>query len=304
MKKLVSLSVVGLLIGSLALGCLNETQKDVLEQIANATNVSYSELLSIFELLCTFNESSRITSLDSKISLVNETYFNKTKELSSELTTLRNDVNETIEEKLAIYDWNFSQLKTDLKDVRLRMDKMNDNFTSSVNEAKNKLTDLFDDKLSEFRKEFVKRRDLDELKDNITSWVYSYVEERTSFYDRMGFYLIVGISIALLGGALILKHFKPSLSIPLLKKVRVEKRTLSDLTTESDLRQRIKKLREFRLKIARSDLTKEQKIELMRKLERGEIELDEEALNKEIEIIKLMEGKRCSKKRKKEKKKQ
>jgi len=272
----------------LASACLTEEQLRVLQNISNATNVSYGKLVSIFELFCnltsqnsleiqelqntTSDLNSSILEMDSKFS----DYYNKS-EINLTFLTV-----EEFEKELAILKWNISQIAKNYvrKDV---LDVWNSTLENHLSSERQKYEDILDEKISGLKNVYVTKSELQ----NETARIWNYIISKPTFWDKYGPYIFWSAVLAFGIGIFLYKFPITAKYMPRLKKVKGEVRSIEELTTQEDLKRKIEQIRELKLKAVKLKLPKEKKIELLKRIDRGEIE-NEEALRKEYEILKAI----------------
>ena len=102
---------------------------------------------------------------------------------------------------------------------------------------------------------------------------------------RDSLYIFLAIAIGFGSLTAILK-FKPQLiRKPILKKVPVEKRSIEEITSASDLKKRIDLMRDLKLRVlSDKELSRKQKVKLLKAIDESRV-WDAESLKKERELI-------------------
>ena len=280
--------ILGLLIGiyTVRAECLTENQTQVLE------NLNLTDLIPIFESLCNKSDTqfsnleTQISILSSRIETIEDNTYNKT-----EILELIPDdyLNRTEAEKMeARINWNISELEKKKAD-KADLDDLQDNVSKIMERKKEELIDIFDTKVRKLREEFLTLDEYENHSSTLKLEIYRMVENQLSVWDRYALYIFLTVCIGIGTFAFIYKYKPQLLRKPFLKNPKYGVRTIEELTTSSDLKQKIENIRTLKLNVLKNkELTKKQKVQLLQKIDKGEI-WDMDTLSREIELMKLEE---------------
>jgi hypothetical protein len=219
-------------------------------------------MIDLFETLC--SKSSNTTE-------INDNFYNKT-EIQSLLASYLNRTD--LEILIAQYNWNYTQLGYNLSTLW--------NESNKVREENKKLEDTIDTRFEDLSAKYYSKKEVDDLVSNTTTNLYEYVKNQQPNYSWVS-YVFWGF-LAVFGVAVLLYKFRPTTVTRLLKGVKSEPKSIEEITTAKDYQLRIKRLRELKLEATKKKLNREKLIEMLKKIDAGEIQ-DKDDLDKEAEIL-------------------
>jgi len=256
--------------------CLTQEQTEIIENVSNSTNVSSSIFISIFENMCSDIENKYNKDMvDTQINLTKEflkEYIDiKTDFIDQELDRkLNKSINNTndkindfeklIENKTNKYLENISETfeMLDTMDRMLeilnestnveKMENIENEIYVNVSEQMTKFEDMFDDKISDFREDFVDNDELKNATDELKSLIYSSTSNNSNdyfmgiytpylflFFVIAGVIVIIGFKTGIIGSKKPPRVIKNSDNIP--KKVVCD---VEDLGSHSTISKKIK----------------------------------------------------------------
>jgi hypothetical protein len=210
---------------------------------------------------------------------------NDTEKLNQSLISSLAKEKEEREKLEARINWNISQ-KADKEELTLFLE----NVTLEVESRKQSLIDIFDEKVRRLRDDFLTMEEYENHSSTLRSEIYHMVERQISVWDRYALYIflsVCAVSITLIG---IVKYKPQLIRKPIIKNYPIEKRSIEEITSKSDLKKQIELIRELKLRVIQDkDLKRKEKIELLKKIDRGKV-WDVESLKKERELTVSMRG--------------
>ncbi len=292
--------------------CQNTTQ---MELIYNQTNSS--ELIALLNQLCNENTNLKgsissvnislnemgfvISEVNGSLSLKVEESRNYTKEVNESLfTRISQERNHTMKLIQNLNDTLLSKsvfnifLENNASDYATKQDL--DEFDEQIQIRKRELTDMWDEKISSLRKSYLSLEDYQNHSSQLKSEIYRMVNRQLSVWDRYAWYIFLSVVMGL-GVIIAMLKFKPSIiRKPIIKHMKPEIKTVEDLTSQSELKARIDRMRKLKLMVVTNkELNRKEKITLLKKIDNNEV-WDEDTLKAETELLlksrKLHEGKK------------
>lgn len=272
--------------------CLNSTQVDTINQLANATNISNISLINIFNNSCNYYLS------------VNNTLYNKTSELNTSITTLNSTLFEELEKLEARLKMHFLDNVTAIVNNTYTNEslKLYNNFTSDTQNILNNFTlkfqGLLETKTNLIWEQMATKQDVNATKDVLRTEMSNINKQNELTFGNNLFWAGI-IFLAGIGLFIYFKFLKPTYPkvqtrlIP--KALRITPYELDEekeLTVKSD----IDTMRKFIL--AQTDYKGATRAEVYKKFLNGQIETQEQALEemKMLEPEKMEKGVKAGKK--------
>lgn len=281
--------------------CLTDEQNKTIYALANATNVSATDLKAIFESLCEKQDTG-----DEKISsLVNTTEGNFSL-LGQNITDLNSTLDafvarQEVEDLKAAMDWEFNKsfnetVLNHLSEFEGEMEGFKEDLYQNISSDKIEYEDIFDEKLYDLREDFITEDMFEEFKQNLTTDMYIKLDQiekksRVPQWVTYAFWLCIG------GFGLVIawKFAERKVKIPrrMLKDVKGEKHTVEGLVTSKEIEDKREHLDQMletffdHKKIKK--LTKASQQELVKRIQDAEIK-DKEDLDRQIELTLKLQG--------------
>ena len=280
--KLMTSSILFLLVIPGVEACLTSEQNSTLQQIAANTSTDFESLYSIFSMLCNKTVIYNITNITEFNS---SGYLNATEvvQLYDNFSTNQTQELENLEARI---NYNFSVIYNQWITNETIKD-WNSTFWGKYLDKETAFIDIIDNKISKMKDSYT-------LKDeflNYTSSIWSYMQYKPTTFDIYAPYIFWIFVIALMLGMVVYKFGPQYLKKPfILRGLKGETHTFEELTTEGELKRKKERLRELKLSVIKvKGIPEKLKPMLLKKIDEGEISSLEDAA-KEAEILKA-EGK-------------
>jgi len=282
-----ALTVLIMLSAPVFASCMNSTQVETINQLANATNISNTSLISLFEYLCDY-QTANISSLQNSSELLN----NKTGELNNSLSAVNSTFYDELEKLEARMNLRFLDNVSSIVNETYRQESLNlyNNFTNDTNSVLDNFTSKFQSMLESqtdsIWKSMATKEDVNATKDYLMTQVASVNKQNELSFGQNIFWGGV-LFLAAIGVLIYFKYFRvsyPKVEARFLPKAVRKLPHMLDDEEELVEMDRIRKMREFILKQTQFEGTT--RANVYKKFLDGELETEDDVM-KEMEMLEI-----------------
>jgi len=279
--------------------CLNSTQLETANQLANATNISNASLADLFEYLCNY-QNANISSLYNSSELLN----NRTSEFNNSLLSINSTFYDEMEKLEARMNLRFLDNVSSIVNETYRQESLNlyDNFTNDTNNMLNNFTSKFQSMLESqtdsIWKQMATKQDMNATKDYLMMQVASVNKQNELSFGQNIFWGGILFLVAI-GVLVYFKYFRvsyPKVEARFLPKAVRKLPHMLDDEEELVEMDRIRKMREFILKQTQFEGTT--RANVYKKFLDGELETEDDVM-REMEMLEINKQKATGKHAKK-----
>jgi len=267
--------------------CMNSTQLETVNQLANATNISNASLANLFEYLCSY-QNANISSLYNSSELLN----NRTGEFNNSLLSINSTFYDEMAKLEARVSLHFLGNVSSIINSTYKQESLNlyNNFTNDTNNMLNNFTSKFQSMLESqtdsIWKQMATKQDINATKDYLMLQVASVNKQNELSFGQNIFWGGI-LFLAAIGALVYFKYFRvsyPKVEARFLPKAVRKLPHMLDDEEELTEMDRIRKMREFILKQAQYEGTT--RATAYKKFLDGELETEDDVM-KEMEMLEI-----------------
>lgn len=267
--------------------CLNSTQVETINQLANTTNTSNTSLINLFEYLCNYQDAN-ISSLQNSSELLN----NRTAEINNSLLSVNSTLYEELEKLEARMNYYFLDNVSTIINETYKQESLNlyNNFTSDTDNVLQNFTvkfqSMLESQIDSIWEKMATKDDINATKDLLRTEIASINKQNELSFGQNIFWGGV-IFLVAVGALVYFKYYKvsyPKVTARFMPRPERKLPHMLDDEEELSLKDKIRKMRDFILKQTQFEGTT--RATAYKKFLDGELETEDDVM-KEMEMLEI-----------------